>query len=128
MRVTRALAVIPLLAGMAPRAAAQGPGPVRWPAPVSARAPARLGLVAAPPHALPADSSAIIPTYWALGGVIGATAIGGSLAGLILAGCDRDAGIMGSCGLDALVAAFLGGTIGFIVGALVGGAIPQSSP
>jgi len=126
----RALLTLALIAATASSAAAQRPEVAQPPAPFR---PAWQGLQDSRwgfPAGLTAlrDTSAIRPTHWLKGGIIGGLIGGGSLA--IFAGLlwDRDAGGAPSSRESAVVsAALLGGFGGFIIGALIGGASPKSA-
>jgi hypothetical protein len=53
---------------------------------------------------------------------------GGGIALLVRGLCNAGAGTTTSCGAATFDAALIGGAAGFVVGALIGGAIPHSNP
>jgi len=68
------------------------------------------------------DASVAPATYWVLGGVLGATVVGVGSAVMAHDGICADDGGVGC----PILWAGLGGAVGFIGGALVGGLIPKS--
>jgi hypothetical protein len=134
-----AIAVLALLAGSATNAAAQGPGPVRWPRSVSGAADGPTSLIRAPLNnaagtvgdsprlRLAGDSAAIAPTHWKAGALIGGGFLGllGAVTGVQLSCYD------GPCHnrlLGAVGGFALAGIVGFGVGALIGGQFPAGTP
>jgi hypothetical protein len=101
------------------------PPPTQWRLPL-ARAPflagTRTGVAYPPRRALAVDPSAIRPTHWLLGGIIGAVVVGwiGAEAALGIGEC--------RCAKDAVLGFGLGAPIGFTVGALIGGQFPKFGP
>jgi hypothetical protein len=115
-----ALGAIALLSASPARAqqplVRQTPQPLRA-APIVFRPPATAGLRLAP--LLPSDSSTIRPTHWVEGGLIGAAVAGAGFALLGQLFCEQN------CTQRSAEAAVLGGALGFVIGALIGGSFPK---
>ena len=135
MRPWVAIAALAFLAGSAATAAAQRPGASHWPRPLSTSAswpqsqlsaslrPVAAGPVHFPPVLFSVDSTAIPPTHWLAGAVLGAGFLGllGAAIGVQLSCYD------GPCHnrlVGALGGVAFGGVVGFGLGALIGGQVP----
>jgi Na+/glutamate symporter len=70
------------------------------------------------------DSTAIPQTRWLEGGLIGGVTLGLGVGLLYSAICDRDAG-NGQC--NTAPVALTAAALGFVIGALIGGAVPKNS-
>jgi len=68
-----------------------------------------------------ADTAAVRATHWVKGGVIGGILLGGAFGWFVHGMCES------RCGTATLSAAAIGGFAGFIIGALVGGAVPRDT-
>jgi len=79
------------------------------------------GAVTIPANALRALSPQ--RTHWLEGGLIGGAVVGLGLGALASAMCDSDSG--GNCSTIESSAFFLGFGGGFVIGALIGGAVPK---
>jgi hypothetical protein len=139
LRLWLSIWTVVLLAGAPAGAAAQGPGPVRWPRPdltvsawptgpsTSSLQPA-IALQPPPARLLPARDSTRIPhTHWKTGALIGGTTLG-LLTAWMFAGLCGGEGPCHQPVLSAVGGFALGGMTGFGLGALIGGQFPARGP